>query len=589
MTEAVDSDIIGAYFRKERPSLRKRLRICAKTMKKMITLLLSLALLFSALAVPVEGASDEDISFSDVPDTAWYAAAVTYAASVGFAVGSDGKFRPNDPVTRGEFISMLSRILLPEGIPEEIPVSPFEDVPAHKFFARPIDWAYYYGITEGSTDTTFSPNENIKRQDASVMLYRAEQLPELGVLPEIAEGITFLDSQKISVYAQEAVGALQRQGVLSGDTAGYFHPKDTLTRAEAAQILGFVHRYKTGHSHEYQQVGTMSPTCIYRGYRYFQCACGSRYATHDIPALGHDYQQTETDPEAWTVTYTCTRCGASYQESLPGEKPQKIYDGNAYITYEDALSLVDRLEAMYPELIRSYVGGQSYWETDIRVVTLGKGSRYIFMNANIHGTETVTTNYLLKVLDEYAYAYVKEGKIGSYSVKPLLDTFTIVMIPCSNPDGRALETYKSAHGVNLNHNFPTNWSYASNGENGAYAGSEPETQTILGVLNQYAFEVVLDCHTSGEAIYYADYDCSSTLKTRSENIAKAIKSACGYGLYMYDASPGMANYARHPYGVPGLTIEMYPYTSGTIDCTKFSQYCWSKLSTMPAIVMSYIK
>ena len=60
------------------------------------------------------------------------------------------------------------------------------------------------------------------------MLYRAEQLPELGVLPEIAEGITFLDAQKISVYAQEAVGALQRQGVLSGDTAGYFHPKDTL-------------------------------------------------------------------------------------------------------------------------------------------------------------------------------------------------------------------------------------------------------------------------------------------------------------------------------------------------------------------------
>lgn len=58
---------------------------------------------------------------------------------------------------------------------------------------------------------------------------------------------------------------------------------------------------------------------------------------------------------------------------------------------------------------------------------------------------------------------------------------------------------------------------------------------------------------------------------------------------MYAASPGMANYARHPYGVPGLTIEMYPYTSGTIDCTKFSQYCWSKLSTMPAIVMSYIK
>ena len=100
--------------------------------------------------------------------------------------------------------------------------------------------------------------------------------------------------------------------------------------------------------------------------------------------------------------------------------------------------------------------------------------------------------------------------------------------------------------------------------------------------------MALDCHTAGNVIYYADYDCSSALRTRSYNIANALKGGSGYPLYMYEASPGMANYARHPYGIPGLTIEMYPYT-GSIDSSKFTVWVWSKLSTMPAIAMTYLK
>ena len=169
-----------------------------------------------------------------------------------------------------------------------------------------------------------------------------------------------------------------------------------------------------------------------------------------------------------------------------------------------------------------------------------------------------------------------------------------MMIPCSNPDGRLLvlsgyDTKNNGNGVNLNRNFPTNWVYDSSGLYGPSAGSEPETQAILEVLGRYPFELVLDCHTSGNVIYYADYDCSSELRNRSYSIATALSQESGYRLYLYEASAGMANYARHPYGVPGLTIEMYPYTSGVIDCTRFSEWVWPKLDTMPAIAMSYLK
>ena len=190
-------------------------------MKKTVSIFLALLIVFS-LAHPARAASDANgTGFSDVRATAWYAAAVTYAASVGFAVGSDGKFRPDDPVTRGEFVSMLSRILLPEGIPEEIPASPFADVPPHKYYARPIAWAYFTGITEGIDETHFCPNDTIRRQDMAAMLYRAEQLPELGALPYVADEIVFRDEKSISDYAREAVKALQRQGLLVGDTDGY--------------------------------------------------------------------------------------------------------------------------------------------------------------------------------------------------------------------------------------------------------------------------------------------------------------------------------------------------------------------------------
>ena len=560
-------------------------------MKKIISIILIFAIL-AAFILPVHG-DNCTLTFSDVPVTKWYAAAVSYAASSGFAVGSGGKFRPNDPVTRGEFVTMLARILAPEGIPEEIPAAQFVDVKQNRYYARPVAWAVYNGLTSGTSETTFSPSDKIQRQDMAVMILRAELLPALDGLPVIYDAIEFLDADKISEYARAAISLLQQQGLMAGVGDGCVNPKGNLTRAEAAAILSLLQMYITGHAHEFEEAEIIAADCTTAGVQIYRCSCGSYCGKKISAALGHDYA-AQSDESTWTVTYTCSRCGDSYSEPLPGMEPQKIFEGNVLLSHAQILSYIDRLQQIYPDLISSYVGGYSVWGTEIRVVTLGKGSRYIYMNGNIHSKETVTTNYLLKVLDEYAYAYATNGKIGSYTIKHLLDTFTIVMIPCSNPDGRARvlagdQCKTNGRGVNLNENFPTNWKYASSGVNGAYAGSEPETQTILGVLNSYPFELVLDCHTSGNVIYYADYDCSAALRTRSYNLANALKAESGFGLYYYSATAGLANYARHPMGIPGLTVEMYPYTTGAIDCTKFTSWVWPKLKTMPAIAMSNLE
>ena len=561
-------------------------------MKKGFCIILVLLLLTAVM--PSAVANDTSVSFADVLATDWYAAVVSYAASTGYAIGGNGYFRPNAAVTRGEFITMLAHILCPEGIPDSIPDSGFTDVPQSEFYARPVAWGYAAGLVSGTSEDSFSPEDKIRREDMALIILRAEDLPALQDYPFVEAGRQFCDDDQISSYAREAIATLQRQGLLSGDTFGRVNPKQSLTRAEAAAVLSHIQMYVSGHTHSYSAAETVPPSCTASGLQYYRCGCGSFYGEYAAPALGHDYVLTQTDRETWTETYCCSRCCDSFSQSLPGQKPKQIYDGDSLLTNEEILSYIDRLQQMYPDLISSYVGGLSVWKAPIRVVSLGKGNRYIFMNGNIHGNETVTTNYLLKVLDTYAYAYATETTVGGYSIKPLLDCFTIVMIPCSNPDGRLLvlsgyDTKNNGNGVNLNRNFPTNWVYDSSGLYGPSAGSEPETQAILEVLGRYPFELVLDCHTSGNVIYYADYDCSSELRNRSYSIATALSQESGYRLYLYEASAGMANYARHPYGVPGLTIEMYPYTSGVIDCTRFSEWVWPKLDTMPAIAMSYLK
>lgn len=561
-------------------------------MKKPLCILLALLLL--AVVLPASYAEEPAPSFVDVAPTDWYAAVVSYAASTGYAVGGNGYFRPNAPVTRGEFVTMFAHILSPGGIPDEYPDSDFEDVPTEAYYARPVAWAVALGLVSGTSESAFSPDDAIRREDMALIILRAESLSALQAYPSFQAPRQFNDDDQISDYAREAVSTLQQQGLLTGDTNGNVNPKSSLTRAEAAAVLSHIQSYFSGHVHCYLLAESVPATCTGAELRYYRCACGSYYAEYGAAALGHDYVLAQTDQQAWTATYRCSRCGASYTQALPGQKPSHIYDGNSLLTNDDILNTIDRLQQMYPELITTYVGGYSVWNAPILVATLGKGSRYVFMNGNIHGNETVTTNYLLKVLDEYAYAYATDGKLGGYSIKPLLDTFTIVMIPCSNPDGRTrnLQGYDvktNAIGVNLNRNFPTNWEYDSSGEYGSSAGSEPETQVILSVLSRYSFELVLDCHCSGNVIYYADYDCSAELRNRSYSIASALKAESGFGLYIYEASAGMANYARHPYGVPGLTVEMYPYTSGVIDCTRFSEWVWAKLDTMPAIAMNYLK
>lgn len=102
-----------------------------------------------------------------------------------------------------------------------------------------VDHLYSSGITTGYADGTFRPNQNITRAQFAVMLYRYLGLDESAYAHVT---LPFADNSKIPDYAIPAVKALYTEGVINGsrgtDGKLYFNPNASLTRAQAATMIG---------------------------------------------------------------------------------------------------------------------------------------------------------------------------------------------------------------------------------------------------------------------------------------------------------------------------------------------------------------
>ncbi|MGD6980383.1 MULTISPECIES: S-layer homology domain-containing protein [Citricoccus] len=103
--------------------------------------------------------------------------AVGWFAEEGISVGyADGTFRPNRPVSRGEFAAFLYRMHQPEvEVPQD---GPFTDVSAEGANARAITWLADTGVTAGYADGSFKPGRKITRAEVAAFLHRYDALSE---------------------------------------------------------------------------------------------------------------------------------------------------------------------------------------------------------------------------------------------------------------------------------------------------------------------------------------------------------------------------------------------------------------------------
>ena len=123
------------------------------------------------VSVEAEFVKTAATSFADVSANAYFADAVKWAVDKGITNGlSDTMFGPYASCTRAQIVTFLWRAA---GSPEPKTASSFTDVPASAYYAKAVAWAVENGITNGMTETTFAPNATCTRGQSVTFLYRA--------------------------------------------------------------------------------------------------------------------------------------------------------------------------------------------------------------------------------------------------------------------------------------------------------------------------------------------------------------------------------------------------------------------------------
>ena len=147
-------------------------------------------------------------------------------------VGND-LFAPDESTTRAMVVTMLWRL---EGEKDGKPSS-FTDVEAGSWYEQAVNWAAETGVTNGTSESTFSPNEPVTREQLAALLYRYAQSRGKGFIGAWMFPLNFSDADKVSVYAYESMCWMTMNGIIMGMGDGTLAPKDSATRAQIATMF----------------------------------------------------------------------------------------------------------------------------------------------------------------------------------------------------------------------------------------------------------------------------------------------------------------------------------------------------------------
>lgn len=181
------------------------------------------------LAKDVVTEIEKSIKFKDVKKGDWYFDAVQWAVKNNITEGS-GKdtFSPDVICTRTQMVTFLWRVA---GSPEpKITKCDFRDVDNSAYYYKAVLWAVEKGVTVGTSDTTFSPNENVTRGQTVAFLYREAESP-------FETGEDVFNDVNSNDYYFKAVSWATKNGITVGTGNGKFEPDMDCNRAQIVAML----------------------------------------------------------------------------------------------------------------------------------------------------------------------------------------------------------------------------------------------------------------------------------------------------------------------------------------------------------------
>ncbi|MGE8205865.1 M14 family zinc carboxypeptidase [Heyndrickxia sp. NPDC080065] len=268
-----------------------------------------------------------------------------------------------------------------------------------------------------------------------------------------------------------------------------------------------------------------------------------------------------------------------------------VLNPNKMNTYEQLSKDVKLLSQKYPSIISVRSIGKTPYGRTIWAVKLGKGDATLLINAAHHAREWPTTNLTMKMIEQYANAYMKNTNISGYSVRNVLNQTSIWFVPMVNPDGVTLQqkgvnafpqkvrksliamndgstNFKrwkaNAQGIDLNRQYPGGW-YKSSIKHSwymNYSGTRPlqapEAKAMYDFTMWVNPETEVSYHSSGHILYWGYKQTGSQYK-RDLSIANKLHNITGYKIVKPTPNQkggGFTDWFTYTLKKPGFTPEI---------------------------------
>ena len=239
--------------------------------------------------------------------------------------------------------------------------------------------------------------------------------------------------------------------------------------------------------------------------------------------------------------------------------PQTRFETTAApcLLHAGLMKSMQALQARHPDGIRLEEAGKSYQDRSIQLLSIGRGEKKILLWSQMHGDEPSATPALLDIANFLA-THADEP-----AVRPILENFTLLMIPMLNPDGAEVYTRRNAQGIDINRD--------------ALMQTTPEGRILKRVRDEYEPMLGFNLHDqdrrtavgdSGKvanmAVLAVSGDAANTLtpgrkrtKRASAAIVEAVEAYIPGGMARYDEdwSPRAFGDNITAWGTPVVLIE----------------------------------
>ena len=250
-----------------------------KGIRKLLGIIMVIAIMMSIYPIGSYAASD-------IGDH-WAKDVIENWMEKGLANGyPDGTFRPNNNISRAEFMSLVNNAF---GYTQEIEIN-FSDVLEGEWYVTTIKRAVAAGYISGYTDGTMRPEAPITREEVAVILTR---IMELDLDEEAAEAFNDKDMLK---WSKAYVGAVTAAKYMVGYPDGNFNPLNNITRGEALFALNNVITVKS----DVEEVQAMAKQ-DFLGITYIRVRWNNDVKPSEVKANGQDLTYDSSDGQ-WKGT-----------------------------------------------------------------------------------------------------------------------------------------------------------------------------------------------------------------------------------------------------------------------------------------------